>query len=159
MCHFLVEMLHKTEESRRYSPTKCLHLRRPIDNLKRNLRAQLPLWCFKLDHFLFLIRNFEESEDELREAVADSMKNLFVMADGSSDEEDTEERAAGGDGMEEKEGGGAASAAESQQIQPEVEDSPADVAAAPTVVVSCEPEEGDECSDDNTTLNTQRQTS
>lgn len=31
-------------------------------------------------------RNFEESEDELREAVADSMKNLFVMEDGSSDE-------------------------------------------------------------------------
>lgn len=33
-----------------------------------------------------LVRNFEESEDELREAVADSMKNLFVMDDGSSDE-------------------------------------------------------------------------
>ncbi|XP_050928900.1 LOW QUALITY PROTEIN: serine/threonine-protein kinase Nek5-like, partial [Lates calcarifer] len=37
--------------------------------------------------------NFEESEDELREAVADSMKNLFVMEDGSSDEtENTEKR-------------------------------------------------------------------
>ncbi|XP_028991548.1 serine/threonine-protein kinase Nek5-like isoform X2 [Betta splendens] len=30
--------------------------------------------------------NFAESEDELREAVADSMKNLFVMEDSSSDE-------------------------------------------------------------------------
>ncbi|KAI3356308.1 hypothetical protein L3Q82_017197 [Scortum barcoo] len=86
--------------------------------------------------------NFEESEDELREAVADSMKNLFVMEDSSSDEEDTEE-----DGTEEK-GGGA------EQL--EVKCSPVDVAAAPTVSVSCEAEEGDECSDDNTT---QRQTS
>ncbi|KAM6934584.1 serine/threonine-protein kinase Nek5 [Xenentodon cancila] len=30
--------------------------------------------------------NFEESEDELREAVADSMRNLYVMEDSSSDE-------------------------------------------------------------------------
>ncbi|KAM7380007.1 hypothetical protein PAMP_003336 [Pampus punctatissimus] len=35
--------------------------------------------------------NFEESEDELREAVADSMKNLFVMEDSSSDETREEE--------------------------------------------------------------------
>ncbi|XP_013878197.1 serine/threonine-protein kinase Nek5 [Austrofundulus limnaeus] len=39
--------------------------------------------------------NFEESEDELREAVADSMRNLFVVEDSSSDEnpqETTEQR-------------------------------------------------------------------
>ncbi|MED6250539.1 hypothetical protein ATANTOWER_028493 [Ataeniobius toweri] len=30
--------------------------------------------------------NFEESEDELREAVADSMRNLYVMEDSSSEE-------------------------------------------------------------------------
>lgn len=109
------------------------------------------------DHFnfLFLVRNFEESEDELREAVADSMKNLFVMEDGSSDEaEHTEERAAANDGMEENEDVGAVSAADSQQIQPEVEDSRADV-------VSNEPEEcygQSEHSDDNTTLNKQQHT-
>ncbi|XP_074513716.1 serine/threonine-protein kinase Nek5 isoform X1 [Sebastes fasciatus] len=99
--------------------------------------------------------NFEESEDELREAVADSMKNLFVMEDGSSDEaEHTEERAAANDGMEENEDVGAVSAADSQQIQPEVEDSRADV-------VSNEPEEcygQSEHSDDNTTLNKQQHT-
>ncbi|XP_039673293.1 uncharacterized protein LOC120569504 [Perca fluviatilis] len=44
--------------------------------------------------------NFEESEDELREAVADSMNNLFVMEDESSDEaERPEERACGGGGV------------------------------------------------------------
>ncbi|XP_049449978.1 serine/threonine-protein kinase Nek5-like isoform X2 [Epinephelus fuscoguttatus] len=102
--------------------------------------------------------NFEESEDELREAVADSMKNLFVMEDESSDEaEHTEETAAvGGDGTEENEdGGAAASAADSQQIQPEVEDSQADN-------VSSEPEERDgqsDSSDTNTASNKQQQTS
>ncbi|KAL7385032.1 hypothetical protein ABVT39_013980 [Epinephelus coioides] len=102
--------------------------------------------------------NFEESEDELREAVADSMKNLFVMEDGSSDEaEHTEETAVvGGDGTEENEDGdAAASAAESQQIQPEVEDSQADN-------VSSEPEERDgqsDSSDNNTASNKQQQTS
>ncbi|CAJ1078559.1 serine/threonine-protein kinase Nek5 isoform X1 [Xyrichtys novacula] len=40
--------------------------------------------------------NFEESEDELREAVADSMKNLFVMEDSSSDEEEREDGGAAG---------------------------------------------------------------
>ncbi|XP_029283275.1 serine/threonine-protein kinase Nek5 [Cottoperca gobio] len=70
--------------------------------------------------------NFEESEDELREAVADSMKNLFVMEDSSSDE----------GMMEQTEDGGAESAADSQHLQLEVEDSPADV-------VSSEPEERD----------------
>nr|XP_033469647.1 serine/threonine-protein kinase Nek5-like isoform X1 [Epinephelus lanceolatus] len=102
--------------------------------------------------------NLEESEDELREAVADSMKNLFVMEDGSSDEaEHTEETAAvGGDGTEENEdGSAAASAADSQQIQPEVEDSQADN-------VSSEPEERDgqsDSSDNNTASNKQQQTS
>lgn len=37
------------------------------------------------------IRNFEESEDELREEVADSMKNLFIMDDVSSDEAENTE--------------------------------------------------------------------
>ncbi|KAM9346926.1 serine/threonine-protein kinase Nek5 [Symphorus nematophorus] len=93
--------------------------------------------------------NFEESEDELREAVADSMKNLFF---GSLDETETTETQtkAEDDGMEEKEDGG-------QQIQPEEEeeDLHSDVTAGPT-------EEGDarcECSDDRVTLNTQHQTS
>ncbi|XP_044222543.1 serine/threonine-protein kinase Nek5-like isoform X2 [Thunnus albacares] len=53
--------------------------------------------------------NFEESEDELREAVADSMKNLFVMEDSSSDEaENREKEAAVDDGTEQSEDGGAA---------------------------------------------------
>ncbi|RVE58504.1 hypothetical protein OJAV_G00209840 [Oryzias javanicus] len=41
--------------------------------------------------------NFEESEDELKEEVADSMRNLFVMEDSSSEEEPAE----GGGGEEE----------------------------------------------------------
>ncbi|KAM8855696.1 serine/threonine-protein kinase Nek5 isoform 2-T4 [Spinachia spinachia] len=46
--------------------------------------------------------NFEESEDELREAVADSMKNLFVMEEGSRVEADrTDAGAAVDDGMNE----------------------------------------------------------
>ncbi|XP_028446174.1 serine/threonine-protein kinase Nek5-like [Perca flavescens] len=91
--------------------------------------------------------NFEESEDELREAVADSMNNLFVMEDESSDEaERTEERvvaALASDGTEENEGGGAESAADSPQIQQQEAD-----------VVSSEPAERDaqtESSDDHTT--------
>ena len=39
---------------------------------------------------LSTIRNFEESEDELREEVADSMKNLFIMDDDDEDEEPRE---------------------------------------------------------------------
>ncbi|XP_041806195.1 serine/threonine-protein kinase Nek5 isoform X2 [Chelmon rostratus] len=97
--------------------------------------------------------NFEESEDELREAVADSMKNLFVPEDGSSDEESTEGRAALRDGTEDGEDGGA----DSQQIQPEVEEW--DAAARPTGVVSCEGDGRSECSGDNAALNTQHQTS
>ncbi|XP_022623019.1 serine/threonine-protein kinase Nek5-like [Seriola dumerili] len=96
--------------------------------------------------------NFEESEDELREAVADSMKNLFVMEDGSSDEtENTEERVEVHDGTQDSEDGRA-----------ELKDSRADVG-----VVSSGPKEGDgqcECSDesqtddDNASLNKQQQT-
>ncbi|XP_045910734.1 serine/threonine-protein kinase Nek5-like isoform X2 [Micropterus dolomieu] len=71
--------------------------------------------------------NFEESEDELREAVADSMKNLFVTEDGSSDEaEGAEERAAVGDGIE-----------ENREVQG------LDVTAGPTAVVSSESKEHD----------------
>ncbi|XP_027146988.1 serine/threonine-protein kinase Nek5 [Larimichthys crocea] len=71
--------------------------------------------------------NFEESEDELRDAVADSMKNLFVPEDASSD-----------DGTEENEDGGAASAADSQQNQAEVRGPPSDGAAGPPATVSSE---------------------
>lgn len=88
-----------------------------------------------------IIRNFEESEDELRDAVADSMKNLFVMEDGSSDEAD--------DGT----GGGAVSAADPPQIQPQVEDSGAG-AAGSMGVISSEPGEHDhqsECSGESQT--------
>uniref|UniRef100_UPI0037E7B9C2 serine/threonine-protein kinase Nek5-like n=1 Tax=Semicossyphus pulcher TaxID=241346 RepID=UPI0037E7B9C2 len=102
--------------------------------------------------------NFEESEDELREAVADSMKNLFVMEDSSSDEE---ERAEVDGGKQEREDGGAGGDADSQSVQLEVEDSGADVAAGPMEVVSSEPEERDgrsERSDNNAALNTQQQT-
>ncbi|XP_053295748.1 serine/threonine-protein kinase Nek5 isoform X1 [Pleuronectes platessa] len=59
--------------------------------------------------------NFEESEDELREAVADSMNNLFVMEDGSSDGTDGSETV-GDDGKEDGEDGSAASAADPQQV-------------------------------------------
>ncbi|XP_071328763.1 serine/threonine-protein kinase Nek5-like isoform X2 [Trachinotus anak] len=81
--------------------------------------------------------NFEESEDELREAVADSMKNLFIVEDGSSEE--TEESA--DDGMQHSEDGGALSAAHPQQ--PELEDSCTDVAAGSIDVLSSEPKEGE----------------
>ncbi|KAJ3591909.1 hypothetical protein NHX12_007039 [Muraenolepis orangiensis] len=46
--------------------------------------------------------NFEESEDELREEVADSMKNLFIMDD---DDEEPGEREEMSGRKEEKEGG------------------------------------------------------
>ncbi|XP_070694405.1 serine/threonine-protein kinase Nek5-like [Pempheris klunzingeri] len=102
--------------------------------------------------------NFEESEDELREAVADSMKNLFIMEDGSSDEaENTEQRAPLDDGMKE-DNEGTASTADSHQIQPEVKHSQADT-AGPTV--SSEPEGGAsqcEYDDGNSALNEQHQT-
>ncbi|KAM4558581.1 serine/threonine-protein kinase Nek5 [Odontesthes bonariensis] len=52
--------------------------------------------------------NFEESEDELREAVADSMRNLFVMEDSSSDES-PQDPAEVAEETEEKEHGGAES--------------------------------------------------
>lgn len=68
-----------------------------------------------LFHYVGLIRNFEESEDELREAVADSMRNLYVMEDSSSDE-NTQETGE----MEDMELGGHA---DDQQIIPEVAES------------------------------------
>lgn len=95
--------------------------------------------------------NFEESEDELREAVADSMRNLFVMEDGSSEEaERTQETAdddddGDGDGVNETEVGREVNAKDSRQTQREVEDSRADVAPV-------EPEECDGQSD-HATLN------
>lgn len=46
-------------------------------NWDRNIELTFPLP---------VTRNFEESEDELREAVADSMRNLFLVEDPSSDE-------------------------------------------------------------------------
>ncbi|XP_024120060.1 serine/threonine-protein kinase Nek5 isoform X3 [Oryzias melastigma] len=46
--------------------------------------------------------NFEESEDELKEEVADSMRNLFVMEDSSSEEKTTEEEETAGGGREEE---------------------------------------------------------
>ncbi|KAK5889812.1 hypothetical protein CesoFtcFv8_013395 [Champsocephalus esox] len=76
-------------------------------------------------------RNFEDSEDELREAVADSMINLFVM--------EAEEKLEVHDGMEEQE-------EDSQQIRQVVGESPADA-------VSSEPEGAGGRSDGNTTSN------
>lgn len=72
-----------------------------------------------------VIRNFEESEDELREAVSDSMKNLFVMEDGGSDEAQNREElrvAAVDDGKEHSEDGSVVNDAHPQHIQPEVKD-------------------------------------
>ncbi|KAG7503279.1 serine serine/threonine-protein kinase Nek5 isoform X1 [Solea senegalensis] len=57
--------------------------------------------------------NFEDSDDELRDAVADSMKNLFIM------DEDTRETAEVHDGKWE-DGGGDTSAVEIQQVQPQL---------------------------------------
>lgn len=65
--------------------------------------------------FLFVFRNFEESEDELRGAVADSMKNLLLLEDRSSDEEE--------------EAGGAVRTADRRHIQPEVQEAPSDATA------------------------------
>ncbi|XP_058470108.1 serine/threonine-protein kinase Nek5-like isoform X1 [Solea solea] len=58
--------------------------------------------------------NFEDSDDELRDAVADSMKNLFIM----DEDEDTRETAEVPDGKWE-DGGGDTSAVEIQQVQPQ----------------------------------------
>ncbi|XP_005751988.1 serine/threonine-protein kinase Nek5 [Pundamilia nyererei] len=66
--------------------------------------------------------NFEESEDELREAVADSMRNLFVMEDTSSDEKEQEHEPLA-DRMEEEMDEGAVSSGDPQQIQAEVQNS------------------------------------
>ncbi|XP_024866682.1 serine/threonine-protein kinase Nek5 isoform X2 [Kryptolebias marmoratus] len=62
--------------------------------------------------------NFEESEDELREAVADSMRNLYVMEDSSSDE-NAHETAEEAEEAEGKVSGGAVSSAAPQEVQPE----------------------------------------
>ncbi|XP_067371100.1 serine/threonine-protein kinase Nek5 isoform X4 [Channa argus] len=87
--------------------------------------------------------NFEESEDELREAVADSMKNLLVKEDGSSDEtENTQD-----DGTER----GALSAADAQQIQPQVEDKPAGDAGENEHRCECS---GESQTDDNKSAST-----
>ncbi|XP_027879000.1 serine/threonine-protein kinase Nek5 isoform X1 [Xiphophorus couchianus] len=59
--------------------------------------------------------NFEESEDELRDAVADSMRNLYVMDDSSSGGNTPEE----GEEAERKDGG-ADSSSGHQQAQAEV---------------------------------------
>ncbi|XP_069388796.1 serine/threonine-protein kinase Nek5 isoform X2 [Paralichthys olivaceus] len=89
--------------------------------------------------------NFEESEDEQREAVADSMKNLFVVEDGSSDKTENSE-AVGDDGKED------IGDADPQQVQPEL-------------VVLSEPRESDSQgrsdesqTNDHMCVNTQTQT-
>lgn len=64
---------------------------------------------------MFFFRNFEESEDELRDAVADSMRNLYVMDDSSSGGNTPEE----GEEAERKDGG-ADSSSGHQQAQAEV---------------------------------------
>ncbi|XP_034549503.1 serine/threonine-protein kinase Nek5-like isoform X2 [Notolabrus celidotus] len=79
--------------------------------------------------------NFEESEDELREAVADSMKNLFVM-DSSSEEEEREEREQVEEGMEERRAGGDT---DPQHVHLESDESATDTAER-TQVFSPEPE-------------------
>ena len=76
-------------------------------------------------YYLSVPRNFEESEDELREAVADSMKNLFVLEDSSSEERVEEEE----EEEEEEEDRG-------HQMKTEVEDS--DVTAGATTLISSE---------------------
>ncbi|XP_041662435.1 serine/threonine-protein kinase Nek5-like isoform X2 [Cheilinus undulatus] len=95
--------------------------------------------------------NFEESEDELREAVADSMKNLFVMEDSSSDDlEEAEEDS----GKEEREDAGA----DVTKDQTETEDPGRGDAAKMTEVISPEPEE-DVSLSDHMTANAQQQAS
>lgn len=66
--------------------------------------------------------NFEESEDELREAVADSMRNLYVMEDSSSDE-NTQESSEQGEEEEERKNRGTVSSSDHHQYQPEVSSS------------------------------------
>lgn len=93
--------------------------------------------------------NFEESEDELREAVADSMKNLFVMEDSSSDEKESSEDREQVDGR-------AGGDSDPQQVCPAAAD-----AAKPITILSPEPDEHDgqpEKSDGNTPRTTQPQT-
>lgn len=74
---------------------------------------------------MFLLRNFEESEDELREEVADSMRNLFVMETDSSEEESAE----AADGREDKQNGETVVTSDPQQIQTEVKESCEHIAA------------------------------
>ncbi|XP_028249946.1 serine/threonine-protein kinase Nek5 [Parambassis ranga] len=102
--------------------------------------------------------NFEESEDELREEVADSMRNLFVMENDSSEEESTE----AADGREEKQSGETVGTSDSQQIQTEVKESCEHITAR-----LFKPEPGHdnqlECpgesqTEDNTALDKQQQT-
>ncbi|XP_072253507.1 serine/threonine-protein kinase Nek5-like [Leuresthes tenuis] len=81
--------------------------------------------------------NFEESEDELREAVADSMRNLYVMEDSSSDES-PQETAGVAEETEEKEQGGAESSADGQRFQPKIEGSHEEITAG-----TSKPKEGD----------------
>ncbi|XP_071383406.1 high mobility group nucleosome-binding domain-containing protein 5-like [Centroberyx affinis] len=79
--------------------------------------------------------NFEESEDELREEVADSMKNLFILDDREGGEEaegGEEEEAGGGEEEEEEEEGFGQSAADPQQTQTEPQDSQANLTAGPS---------------------------
>ncbi|XP_068428475.1 serine/threonine-protein kinase Nek5-like isoform X2 [Clinocottus analis] len=88
--------------------------------------------------------NFEESEDELREAVADSMRNLFVMDDASLDEAERKEERAAEDDVDDDDGeemnktqvGREVSGEDSRQTQGDVGDFCADV-------VPTEPEECD----------------
>ncbi|XP_047226266.1 serine/threonine-protein kinase Nek5-like isoform X5 [Girardinichthys multiradiatus] len=81
--------------------------------------------------------NFEESEDELREAVADSMRNLYVMEDSSSEEnmqemleEETESK--NGRGM---------SSSDCQQVPPEVSGSEYKGSPGSVEDVSCKSEQ------------------
>lgn len=96
-------------------------------NSQKNSRRGRNFCCGDFN-FLFVLRNFEESEDELREAVADSMKNLLILEDRSSEEE--EDRPA------------------HLLVQLEVQDSPSDsTVGQPGVVPS---EDGDSQCSDNT---------
>ncbi|MEQ2285683.1 hypothetical protein AMECASPLE_034439 [Ameca splendens] len=86
--------------------------------------------------------NFEESEDELREAVADSMRNLYVMEDSSSEEnvqempeEETESK--NGRGM---------SSSDCQQVPPEVSGSEYKGSPGSVEDVSCKSEQHPESS-------------
>ena len=72
------------------------------------------------------------------------MKNLFSTKDGSPVEtENTEEWAVVDYRWEDSEGGGVGTAADPRQIQPELKDSCADIAAGSIGVVSSKPKEHD----------------